>query len=207
MQLDFAALPAHEAYRWLTATVTPRPIAWVSTRSADGVDNLAPFSFFQVVCDAPPTLMLSIGLRPDGGEKDTLRNLRERGELVIQLVSAAQAETMNATAAAFPHGVSEFERCGVVPAASERVAPPRVAGSAVAFECALAGIQPYPAQPYSTDPPSHHLVFAEVLLAHIDDAAMSDARHVDPAKLDLIGRLGGAAYVRTRDVFQLKRPA
>ncbi len=202
MHIDFAALPAHEAYRWLTATVTPRPIAWVSTRSADGIDNLAPFSFFQVVCDAPPTLMLSIGLRPDGGEKDTLRNLRERGELVIHLVSAAQAETMSATAAAFPHGVSEFERCGVASAASERVAPPRVAASAVAFECRLAAIQPYP-----TDAPSHHLVFAEVLLAHIDDAAMTDARHVDPAKLDLIGRLGGAAYVRTRDVFQLKRPA
>lgn len=202
MQLDFAALPAHEAYRWLTATVTPRPIAWVSTRSADGIDNLAPFSFFQVVCDAPPTLMLSIGLRPDGGEKDTLRNLRERGELVIQLVSASQAETMNATAAAFPHGVSEFERCGVAAAASERVAPSRVAASAVAFECGLAAIQPYPAAA-----PTHHLVFAEVLFAHIDDAAMTDMRHVDPAKLDLIGRLGGAAYVRTRDVFQLKRPA
>ncbi len=201
MQLDFATLPAHEAYRWLTATVTPRPIAWVSTRAADGIDNLAPFSFFQVVCDAPPTLMLSIGLRPDGSEKDTLRNLRERGELVIQLVSAVQAKTMSATAAAFPHGVSEFERCGVVSAVSERVAPPRVADSAVAFECRLAGIQPYPA-----DAPTHHLVFAKVLLAHIDDAAMADARHVDPAKLDLIGRLGGAAYVRTRDVFQLKRP-
>ena len=109
---------------------------------------------------------------------------------------------MNATAAAFPHGVSEFERCGVASMASERVAPLRITDSVVAFECRLAAIQPYAA-----DAPSHHLVFAEVLLAHIDDAAMVDARHVDPAKLDLIGRLGGAAYVRTRDVFQLKRPA
>ncbi len=201
MQLDFAALPANEAYRWLTATVTPRPIAWVSTRSADGLDNLAPFSFFQVVCDAPPTLMLSIGLRPDGGEKDTLRNLRERGELVIQLVSAAQAEAMNATAAAFPHGVSEFERCGIASTPSQRIEPPRVTDSAVAFECLLAGIQPYPAET-----PTHHLVFAEVVFAHIDDAALGDARHIDSAKLDLIGRLGGASYVRTRDVFQLKRP-
>jgi flavin reductase (DIM6/NTAB) family NADH-FMN oxidoreductase RutF len=202
MQLDFSLLTANEAYRWLTATVTPRPIAWVSTRSADGIDNLAPFSFFQVVCDTPPTLMLSIGLRPDGGEKDTLRNLRERGELVIQLVSAAQAEAMSATAAAFPHGVSEFERCGIPPLPSERVTPPRVAGAMVAFECRLAGIQPYPAEA-----PSHHLVFAEVLLAHIDDAVLSDTRHVDPAKLDLIGRLGGSAYATTRDLFHLKRPA
>lgn len=202
MQLDFRRINANEAYRWLTATVTPRPIAWVSTRAADGIDNLAPFSFFQVVCDAPPTLMLSIGLRPDGSEKDTLRNLRERGELVIQLVSAAQAEAMNATAAAFPHGVSEFARCGIASEPSDRVAPPRVAGSAVAFECRLAAIQPYPAQT-----PTHHLVFAEVVFAHIDDAVLGDARHVDPAKLDLIGRLGGSAYVRTRDAFHLKRPA
>ena len=201
MRLDFAALGAAEAYRWMTATVTPRPIAWVSTRSADGVDNLAPFSFFQVVCDDPPTLMLSIGARADGGEKDTLRNLRERGELVIQLVSMAQADAMNATAAGFPHGVSEFERCGVAATPSERVAPSRVAGAAVAFECVLASIQPYP-----TKRPSHHLVFAEVLLAHIDDAALGDARHIDPAKLDLVGRLGGSAYVTTRDVFHLKRP-
>lgn len=201
MRLDFATLGAAEAYRWMTATVTPRPIAWVSTRSADGVDNLAPFSFFQVVCDDPPTLMLSIGARADGGEKDTLRNLRERGELVIQLVSMAQADAMNATAAGFPHGVSEFERCDVAATPSEWVAPLRVAGAAVAFECVLASILPYP-----TARPSHHLVFAEVLLAHIDDAALGDARHIDPAKLDLVGRLGGSAYATTRDVFHLKRP-
>ena len=202
MRLDFAALDAAEAYRWMTATVTPRPIAWVSTRSADGVDNLAPFSFFQVVCDAPPTLLLSLGPRADGSEKDTLRNLRERGEVVIQLVSAAQAATMNATSASFPHGVSEFERCGVASLPAERVAPPRVAGAPVAFECRLAAIQPYPAAH-----PSHHLVFAEVLLAHIDDAVLADARHVDPLKLDLVGRLGGTGYATTRDLIHLRRPA
>lgn len=207
MRLDFAALPAADAYRWLTATVTPRPIAWVSTRSADGVDNLAPFSFFQVVCHAPPTLMLSIGPRDDGSEKDTLRNLRERGELVIQLVSAAQADTMNATAAAFPHGVSEFARCNISALPSEQIAPLRVAGAMVAFECVLAGIQTYPPQSTVAAAPRQHLVFAEVRLAHIDDAAFSDARHLDPAKLDLIGRLGGSAYTSTRDVFHLQRPA
>lgn len=201
MRLDFEALGGAEAYRWMIATVTPRPIAWVSTRSADGVDNLAPFSFFQIICDAPPTLMISIGNRPDGGEKDTLRNLRERGELVIQLVSAAQAEAMNATSGGFPHGVSEFERCGIASTPAERVGASRVAGAAVAFECRLASILPYPAAA-----PNHHIVFAEVLLAHIDEAVLADGRHVDPAKLDLIGRLGGAGYATTRDVFTLKRP-
>jgi len=201
MRLDFQALSASEAYRWMIATVTPRPIAWVSTRSAEGIDNLAPFSFFQVVCDAPPTLMLSIGARADGGEKDTLRNLRERGELAIQLVSAAQAEAMNATSAALPHGISEFAHCAIASLACERIAPLRVAGAPVVFECRLAAIQPYP-----LDAPSHHLVFAEILLAHLDDAVLSDARHIDPAKLDLIGRLGGTAYATTRDVIHLRRP-
>lgn len=201
MRLDFEALGAAEAYRWMAATVTPRPIAWVSTRSADGIDNLAPFSFFQIVCDEPPTLMISIGARPDGGEKDTLRNLRERGELVIQLVSAAQAEAMNATSAPLPHGVSEFAQCGIEAVPAERVDVARVAGAAVAFECRLASILPYPAEA-----PNHHIVFAEVLLAHIDDGVLADGRHVDPAKLDVIGRLGGAGYATTRDVFQLKRP-
>lgn len=205
MRLDFTALDAAEAYRWMTATVTPRPIAWVATRSADGIDNLAPFSFFQVVCDAPPTLMLSIGPRADGSEKDTLRNLRERGELTIQLVSAAQAEAMNATSAALPHGISEFAHCGVAALPSERVAPPRVAGAAVVFECRLAQIMSYPAAP-SPEHPGHHLVFAEILLAHIDDAVLSDARHVDPARLDLIGRLGGTGYATTRELIHLRRP-
>ena len=202
MRLDFSALSSGEAYRWLTATVTPRPIAWVSTRAADGTDNLAPFSFFQVVCDAPPTLLLSIGNGAEGAEKDTLRNLRERGELVIQLVSAADAARMNATSAGFPHGTSEFVECGIETLESERVAPLRVAGAAIAFECALAQIIPYPA-----DAPTHHLVLAQVLLAHVDDAVLADERHVDVGKLDLVGRLSGSAYATTRDVFHLTRPA
>lgn len=201
MRIDFAAQPAAEGYRWLIATVTPRPIAWVSTQSVAGVDNLAPFSFFQVVCDDPPTVMVSIGNRDDGSAKDTLRNARATGELVIQLVSAAQAETMNASSAALAYGVSEFERFGIASVASERVRPPRVAAAAVAFECQVAEIKPYPAHR-----PSYHLVFATVLLAHVDDAVLADGRHVDAGKLDLIGRLGGSQYTRTRDTFAMTRP-
>ena len=87
MQLDFSQLDAAESYRWLSSTVTPRPIAWVSTLSAKGVSNLAPFSFFQVICDQPPTLMVNVGLRPNGDLKDTVLNAQETGELVIHLVS------------------------------------------------------------------------------------------------------------------------
>jgi flavin reductase (DIM6/NTAB) family NADH-FMN oxidoreductase RutF len=201
MQLDFTQLPKADAYRWLASTVTPRPIAWVSTLSAEGRSNLAPFSFFQVISDSPPTLLVNTSVRDDGSVKDTLRNVRETGELVIHLVSAAQAEAMNATAAWLPHGVSEIEHAGIATVPSERVKPPRVAGAPVAFECQLEQIMPYPA-----DNPSSMLIFARVLLAHIDDAVMLDERHVDPAKLDLVGRLGGTQYSHTRDTFSMIRP-
>lgn len=202
MQLDFSQLDAAESYRWLSSTVTPRPIAWVSTLSANGVSNLAPFSFFQVICDDPPTLMVNVGLRSPGEMKDTLANVRDTGELVIHLVSREQSERMNETAATLAHDHSEIEASGIATVPSVRVKPPRVAAAAVAFECTLAEIKPYPAES-----PRQFLIFARVLLAHIDDAVMADDRHVDPAKLDLVGRLSGSWYATTRDRFALKRPA
>lgn len=202
MLLDFATLSALEAYRWLAATVTPRPIAWVSTRSPEGVDNLAPFSFFQVISDQPPTLMINVGSRDDGSLKDSLRNARDTGELVIQLVPFALAEAMNATAALLGPQVSEFEHCGIAREPSLRVAPPRVAGAPVAFECRVAEIQPYPRQA-----PNCHLIFAEVLLAHLDDSVLGEDGRIDAARLDLVGRLGGSGYTRTREIFRMQRPS
>ncbi|MBT8764858.1 flavin reductase family protein [Metapseudomonas boanensis] len=201
MQLDFSQISPLDAYRWLASTVTPRPIAWVSTLSADGVSNLAPFSFFQVISDNPPTLMVNISTRDDGELKDTLRNIRETGELVIQLVPFAQAELMNASAARLPHGISEFERCGIDSESSALVRAPRVSGAPVAFECRLVEVQPYPKAN-----PNCHLVFAQVLLAHIDDAVLTEAGRVDPQRMDLVGRLGGSHYTRTQDTFTLIRP-
>ncbi|MCP1373771.1 flavin reductase family protein [Dyella lutea] len=201
MQLDLASLSAEEAYRWLTATVTPRPIAWVSSVSAAGVTNLAPFSFFQVICDQPPTLMVNVGLNPGGRLKDTLVNARETGQLVIHLVNAAMAPAMNESAATLPPEVSEIEVCGLETAPGIRVAVPRLLRAPVAFECEVAEIIPYP-----DESPRHFLIFARVLLAHIDDAVMADGRHVDPGKLDLVGRMGGVWYATTRDRFAMKRP-
>jgi flavin reductase (DIM6/NTAB) family NADH-FMN oxidoreductase RutF len=166
MQLDFATLSPLEAYRWLAASVTPRPIAWVSTRSPQGVANLAPFSFFQVISDNPPTLLVNVNTRDDGSLKDSLRNAQASGELAIQLVSFAQAEAMNASAAILPHEVSEFAHCAIASLPCERIDVPRVAGAPVTFECRVAQIQPYPAAN-----PNCHLIFAEVLLAHIDAAS------------------------------------
>lgn len=201
MQLDFSQFDAAESYRWLSSTVTPRPIAWVSTLSRAGVPNLAPFSFFQVICDDPATLMVNVGKHDGDRRKDTVRNVEETGQLVIHLVSRDNAELMNATSATLDHDHSEFAHAQVATVPSLRVAPPRVAGVAVAFECQLAEIKPYPAKN-----PRQFLIFARILLGHIDDAVMADARHVDPAKLDLVGRLSGSGYATTRDRFSMKRP-
>ncbi|MGA6097131.1 flavin reductase family protein [Stutzerimonas marianensis] len=200
MQLDFSTLAPQDAYRWLTSTVTPRPIAWVSTCSSGGVSNLAPFSFFQVISSEPPTLLINVGLK-NGQPKDTARNAQETGELVVQLVSAEQAEAMNASAAALAHGLSEFEHCDIASEPSRLVAVPRVIGAPVAFECRVAQILPYPAQS-----PNCQLIFAEVLVAHIDDAVLDERGRVDAARLDLVGRLGGAAYSYTRERFEMQRP-
>ncbi|VXD01517.1 conserved hypothetical protein [Pseudomonas sp. 8Z] len=201
MKLDFSALSPLEAYRWLASSVTPRPIAWVSTRSPEGVANLAPFSFFQVISDNPPTLLINVNTRDDGSLKDSLRNAQASGELVVQLVSYAQVEAMNASAAVLPPEVSEFAQCAIASQPCELVQVPRVVGAPVAFECRVAQIQPYPAQR-----PNCHLIFAEVLLAHIDDAVLNEQGRIDPEKLDLVGRLGGSAYCRTTERFQLQRP-
>ena len=200
MELDFSTLAPIDAYRWLASTVTPRPIAWVSTYSASGVSNLAPFSFFQVISSDPPTLLINVGFK-DGQPKDTARNAQDTGELVVQLVSAEQAEAMNASAAALPHGISEFEHCGITSEPASRVRAQRVTGAPVAFECRVAQILPYPAES-----PNCQLIFAEVLLAHIDDRVLDERGRVDSARLDLVGRLGGATYSYTRERFDMQRP-
>jgi flavin reductase (DIM6/NTAB) family NADH-FMN oxidoreductase RutF len=137
MLLDFAALSPRNAYQWMTSTILPRPIAWVSTISPDGKTNLAPFSFFQGITANPPTLMFVPVNNREGAKKDTVRNIELVPEFVVNLVPHALAAAMNDTAALLPYGESEFSRFGVASAPSVRVKPPRVAESPVAFECVL----------------------------------------------------------------------
>jgi flavin reductase (DIM6/NTAB) family NADH-FMN oxidoreductase RutF len=192
MIIDMAETGASRAYQWLASTVTPRPVAWVSTLSHSGEGNLAPFSFFQVITGDPPTVMISPLHRGDGGLKDTVLNIQATGEFVISLVPFALVDAMNECSASYPHGVSEFERAGVAPAASTRVKPPRVAASPVSLECMAVQCQPYPA-----DRPSCHVILGRVLAMHIDDAVLGADGRVDPVRLDLVSRMGGDWYGRT----------
>jgi flavin reductase (DIM6/NTAB) family NADH-FMN oxidoreductase RutF len=201
MLLDFTTLLSRDAYAWMVSTITPRPIAWVATMAANGKTNLAPFSFFNGVCASPPTLMFSVANRPDGSRKDTVRNLETVPEFTVSLVSFALAEPMNACAAELPHGESEFERFGIAAAPSTRVRPPRVAAAPVAFECTLDRIVNIGEGPLAAN-----VIFGRILFAHVSDAALDSDGRADPAKLDVIGRLGGESYTRTRETFALKRP-
>ncbi|HEY4988806.1 MAG TPA: flavin reductase family protein [Opitutaceae bacterium] len=201
MLLDFTTLPVRSAYQWMTSTILPRPIAWVSTISPDGRTNLAPFSFFQGVTANPPTLMFVPVNNREGEKKDTVRNIELVPEFVVNLVPHALAKTMNDTAALLPYGESEFSRFGVVPAPSSKVRPPRVEASPVAYECVLDRIVPI-----GTGPLAANVVFGRIVAGHIRDDVLGPGGLPDSAKLDLVGRLGGEDYATTRETFSLVRP-
>src|SRR3954470_14876636 len=194
MLLDFTSLKPRDAYAWMIGTILPRPIAWVSTISADGRTNLAPFSFFQGVTSNPPTLMFVPVNTRDGSKKDTVRNIEQVPEFVVNLVPFSLAEPMNATSALLPYGESEFETFGIAATPSQRVRPPRVAAAPVAFECTLDRIVQIGEGPLAAN-----VVFGRILVAHVSDAVLGADGKPDPGKLDLVARLGGEGYARTTD--------
>jgi len=202
MELDPDTLNTRTMYEWMIHSILPRPIAWVSTLSSSGVANLAPFSFFQGVCARPPTLMFCPVNHRDGSPKDTLRNLEATGEFVVGTVSAVDAEAMNATSALLGSEESEFERFQVATAPSVKVRPPRVASASVAFECRLDRVIRV-----SEGPAGGNLVLGRIVWMHVADGVIGSSGYPDPDRLDLVGRMGGTDYLRTRDRFSLDRPA
>ncbi len=196
-----------ELYSLLLNSVAPRPIAWVSTVSTSGQPNLAPFSFFNAVCVDPPLVAFAPGLRTPkakgvghGEPKDTLRNIRETREFVVNVVTYKLREAMNLTSGDYDASVNEFELATVTPEPSKIVRPPRVAESPVSFECRLHQILDF-----STAPTSSSLVIGEIVSIHVDDAHLKDGR-LDRNTLDLIGRMGGLQYTRTTQRFEMVRP-
>jgi flavin reductase (DIM6/NTAB) family NADH-FMN oxidoreductase RutF len=195
-------IPYREFYRILISTVAPRPIAWVSTLH-DGRLNLAPFSFFNAVSAKPPMLAFCPSLRLVDGHsvpKDTLRNIRETGEFVVNVVTFAVADAMNLTSGDYDSSVDEFALAKLTTRPSQVVRPPQVAESPVSFECKLNRIIDF-----GTEAPSGSLVIGEIVSLHLEDNVLKDGR-LDPDSLDLIGRMGGMQYSRTTERFDLKRP-
>lgn len=195
MILDPRAMPANLVYRFLISAVVPRPIAFVSTLGAAGGTNLAPFSYFNAVSSEPPLVAIAISDRA-GDPKDTLRNIRETKEFVVNIVSEPLLDAMVRTAGEWPRSMSEFGLAGLTPAPSERVRPPYVAESPLQLECRLHREIPLG---------NSILVVGEVVLARVRDEVLTDGR-VDPAKLAPIGRLGGELYAPLGPVLRRARP-
>jgi len=200
MLLDFEKLTPRESYPWLINAINPRPIAWVSTISADGRTNLAPFSFFQGVCANPPTLLFTGANDRTGKKKDSVVNIEQVPEFVVNVVSYALRDPMNATSAPLPHGESEFEKFNIATAPSTLVKPPRVAASPVSFECKLDRIVRI-----GEGPLAGNVVFGTILCAHVSESVITNGA-LDPHKLDTIGRMGGNFYTRTTELFEIARP-
>lgn len=200
MDLDPESLAVRERYALMIGLIQPRPIAWVSTVSPEGVLNLAPFSFFTGICADPMTLCFAPVNDRHGGKKDTLLNVEKTKQFVVNFATERNAEKMNLTSAAYPYGVSEFEKAALTPLPSSRVKPPRVAESPAAFECELVQIVRL-----GDGPLAGNLVIGKVVFVHCDDAVWNSGRprHQD---LKAVGRMEGAWYARTADAFELPRP-
>jgi flavin reductase (DIM6/NTAB) family NADH-FMN oxidoreductase RutF len=198
---DFEAVSAQARYKLLSSTVTPRPIAWVSTMGAEGQLNAAPFSFFNCFGEDPPTLGFSISDRTPEDRKDTGRNVRLQKEFVVNLVSESTAQAMNITATEFPPEISEFTAAGLHPAPSLKIKTPRIAESEVSFECVLDQIVALGER--------RSLVLGRVVMMHVADwAVMDKERHwIDTQALKIIGRMQGHGYMRTSDPFEMLKPS
>jgi flavin reductase (DIM6/NTAB) family NADH-FMN oxidoreductase RutF len=180
------------------ALVAPRPIGWISTLSATGVPNLAPYSYFNALSSEPPVVAFS-----STGAKHSMHNAAATGAFVVNIVSAPLAEAMNATSAEVDEAVDEFALAGLTAAPGKLVPVPRVAEARAAFECRhVRTIRITDAAGRELD---SWLVIGEVVGIHLDEAVLTDGR-VDAAKLEPVGRLGYLDYAVVRETFSMRRP-
>ncbi len=201
MYFDFSALASPIIYKLLTSTVTPRPIAWVTTMSNEGIVNAAPFSFFNAMGHQPPTVALGLLQHPKGRLKDTPANILANGEFVVNLVSEAMGTQMNQTCADYPPEADELQQAGLTAVPAKHVRPPLIQGCPVALECTSLHTM--------ETGPNQVIVIGRVLAAHIDDRFIINAErgYIDTPQLGLIARMHGSGwYARCTDLFQMERP-
>lgn len=195
-------LSNHDKYKLLIGCIVPRPIAFVSTMSRAGVANLAPYSFFNGVSSDPPCVMFSVTYRSsDGQKKDTLRNIEETGEFVINVVTETIVAPMNQTSAEYPPEVNEFEAAGLTMLPSAKVRPARVAESPINLECELYKMVPVgPGGPGSAT-----IIVGEIVAFHLREDIYANGR-IDFEKLQPVSRLAGSFYAPVHDAFEVARP-
>jgi len=198
MDLELVRLPVHERYKLLIGLVIPRPIAWVSTWSANGVANCAPFSFFNVVAEEPPLCILSFNLRSDGTVKHTLKNIRRTGEYVVNLADEGTANAMHASSAELPENESEFAKTGLTPVPAKMVKHPRIGEAAASLECRV--------ERRIELGPERELVIGEILLIHAREGIIDPRTKRISEAYRPVGRLYASRYCTTRQRFDLPGP-
>lgn len=192
ISIDPKTTATPDLHQYLVGAIAPRPIAFVSTLDVNGKANLAPYSFFNVFSSNPPVLVFSSNRRvSDNTTKDTLQNIKDTGELVINVVNYGIVRQMTIASIQYPNSISEFEKSGLTPIESERVAPYRVKESPVQIECRLKEIITLGEQGGAG-----HLIICEVVQIHLDENVLDDNEKINPHKIDLVGRMGRAYYVR-----------
>ena len=201
MIFDPSEIPFQETHKLMIGSIIPRPIAFVSTQSKDGKNNVAPFSYFNGVCSKPPTIMFAPARRGwDGEEKDTLINIRDTEEFVVNIVSESFAEKMVMCSTDFGSDVDEFEISGLTPTNSQKIKPPRVGEAKISFECKLNQI----VEIGDGTAGSGFVVIGTIVLFHIDDGIYDNGRILTD-KLEPLGRLAGNWYTRSTDALKIDR--
>ena len=201
MIYDPAEHPFSETHKLMIGSIVPRPIALVSTTSNNGINNLAPFSYFNGVCSKPPTIMFAPARRGwDGKEKDTLINIRDTKEFSINIVSEDIGEKMVKCSTDYEKEVDEYSTSGLSPLSSKKIKPPIVSESKISLECILNQI----VQIGKEDAGSGFIVIGTIVLFHIDDEVYDNGRIILD-KLQPLGRVAGNGYVRSNDAFDIVR--
>jgi len=189
-----------DIYRLMIDAIVPRPVAFVTSISAKGEPNLAPFSYFNGVASNPPSIVISVTRKPDGSKKDTLRNIEETKQFVVNTISEWMVEPAHQCSADYPYGVNEMEKTGLTPIASKIVKPPRVRESPIQMECQLYGT-------FEVGDGSlgcATLVIGRVVLFHVSAHAYEGGRII-LERIKPISRLGGSSYGRTSEIFDIPR--
>lgn len=200
MQFDPNELEHTAVYKLLTGAVIPRPIGWISSASENGINNLAPFSYFNAVGDDPPHIMFSAG-RGNNTNKDTLNNILATKQFVVNMVTEELTEQMNSTAQGVPADVDEFELAGVTPVASEKIKPMRVKESPINFECEL--VHHYFLEDHKQG--GACVIIGRIVMMHFADEVLLDNYKINMETYKPVSRLAGAGYSKVGEIFNVKR--
>lgn len=203
MYIDLSGADAdwRRAYKLCIGFIAPRPIALVSSVSAAGAPNLAPFSFYNMVCARPPTVIFACGIRRDGSDKDTFRNVETTGEFVVATATTEICRAMVDCAADLPYGQSEFAFSGLTPTPATHVRAPLVKEALVNIECKL-----HQVVRLGDGAGGAHVVFGRILAVHLADEVVSPDGEIDPHRLVTVGRLGAANYCDAAQPYAMKIP-